>query len=171
MIKNTFHIITLGCPKNVVDSENMAALLEQEGYREVDSPYEAHVVLVNTCCFIEPARVEAIETILEAAGIKRETGGLLIVTGCFPQKFKDEIAGEIPEVDSWVGLEDPAAIGRIVTETIRGKRLREYYNKPCPSFIDMPRKVSTPSHYAYLKIAEGCSHHCNFCSIPQIRGP
>lgn len=168
---DTFHIITLGCPKNVVDSENMAALLEKAGFVQIETPQEAKVIIVNTCCFIEPARMEAVETILEAAGIKMQTGGFLIVTGCFPQKFKDELADEIPEVDSWIGLEDPGSIAELVVETVKGQRLRSYYGNPCSSFPDIPRKISTPSHYAYLKIAEGCSHHCNFCAIPEIRGP
>lgn len=170
MKNNSFYIETLGCPKNVVDSENMAALLTEAGYTRRENGEEAAVHIVNTCCFIEPAREEAVMTILEAARLKEETGGFLVVTGCFPQKYKDEIADEIPEVDSWMGLEKPEDIVRIVEETINGKKIRQYYHDAPVIFSDIPRIISTPQHYAYLKISEGCSHKCSFCVIPEIRG-
>jgi len=154
----------------MVDSEGMAALLEQSGFVPSESPESAEMTIVNTCCFIEPAREEAVNTILEASRLKEETGGFLMVTGCFPQRYKDEIADEIPEVDSWTGLENPEKIVSIVKETIEGKRLRRYYEDAPKKFKNLPRQVSTPEHYAYLKIAEGCSHQCSFCVIPDIRG-
>ncbi len=170
MNSNSFYIETLGCPKNVVDSENMAALLMEAGYTRGDNPELAQVRIVNTCCFIEPAREEAVMTILEAARLKEEMGGFLVVTGCFPQKYKDEIADEIPEVDSWMGLESPEEIVRIVGETLHGKKIRKFYHDAPEVFSDIPRIISTPEHYAYLKISEGCSHKCSFCVIPDIRG-
>lgn len=170
MNSNSFYIETLGCPKNVVDSENMAALLMEAGYTRGENPEQARVHIVNTCCFIEPAREEAVMTILEAARLKEETGSFLVVTGCFPQKYKDEIADEIPEVDSWMGLENPEDIVRIVGETIHGRKIRQFYHDAPEVFSDIPRIISTPEHYAYLKISEGCSHKCSFCVIPEIRG-
>ena len=170
MTEKSFYIETLGCPKNVVDSENMAALLTNAGFVQKDSPENSRVMIINTCCFIEPAREEAVMTILEAARWKEETGGFLIVTGCFPQKYKDEIADEIPEVDSWMGLENPQDIVDIMKRTVEGEKIRQYYHDTPEMFQDLPRIPSTPGHYAYLKISEGCSHHCSFCVIPKIRG-
>jgi len=166
----SFHIITLGCPKNTVDAENMTAVLENAGYQEEGDPSEADVIIVNTCCFILPAKQEAVDTIYEAAGITQETGGKLIVTGCMPQRYKDELADEFVEVDSWMGLENLEEIVPVVKETLDGKKVRKFYGDTPSKQIELPRKVSTPSHYAYLKIAEGCSHACSFCVIPQIRG-
>lgn len=165
-----YHIITLGCPKNIVDSENIAALLDRAGFVYDDMPENTDILIINTCCFILPAREEAINTILEAASLKEETGCFLIVTGCFPQRSKDELADEIPEVDSWMGLEDLSDIVEIVKNTVEGKKIRHYYNNAPVKFRDFPRKLSTPGNYAYLKIAEGCLHNCSFCVIPDIRG-
>jgi len=165
-----YHIITLGCPKNVVDSENMSALLDGAGFIYTPIAENANILIINTCCFILPAREEAINTIIEAASLKEETGCFLIVTGCFPQRSKDELADELPEVDSWMGLEDLSDIVRIVKETVRGDKIRQYYNNAPVIFRDLPRKISTPANYAYLKIAEGCLHNCSFCVIPEIRG-
>lgn len=171
MSKSTkYHLITLGCPKNIVDSENMSALLEEEGFQNVSLPEEADVIIINTCCFIEQAKTEAIETILEASEIKQETGASLVVTGCFPQRYKDEIADEIPEVDSWIGLENPKGIAELIANTVSGKKIRSFYDNPPEVFTPLPRKISTPGGYSYIKIAEGCSHSCSFCAIPGIRG-
>ncbi|MCD4784937.1 MAG: 30S ribosomal protein S12 methylthiotransferase RimO [Candidatus Eremiobacteraeota bacterium] len=165
-----YHIITLGCPKNVVDSENMAALLDRAGFICTDIPENTDVLIINTCCFILPAREEAINTILEAAALKEETGCFLIVTGCFPQRNKDELADEIPEVDSWMGLEDLSEIVEIAKNTVKNKKIRHYYNNAPVKFQNLPRKLSTPENYEYIKIAEGCLHNCSFCVIPGIRG-
>ena len=166
----TFHITTLGCPKNTVDSENMAALLEQAGHFHEPDPASAQVLIVNTCCFIGPAKEESIETILEAARLKESTGGFLVVTGCMPQRYKDQLADEMPEVDSWMGLEDLSLIRDVVEQTASGKSCRVYKNPSPQKFQDLPRTPSTPIPWAYLKIAEGCSHSCNFCIIPKLRG-
>jgi ribosomal protein S12 methylthiotransferase len=169
-MKHSFHIVTLGCPKNLVDSEGMAALLAGAGLKREDEARDAEVIIINTCCFIEPAREEAIAAILEAAAIKEEKGGFLIVTGCLPQRYRDEISREIPEVDSWMGLEDPGHIVDVVKKTIGGKGERAFAGEPPEKFQAFPRQFATPGHYAYLKIAEGCSHQCSFCVIPAIRG-
>jgi ribosomal protein S12 methylthiotransferase len=148
----------------------MSALLDQEGLSETEYPEEADVIIINTCCFIESAREEAINTICEIVRLKEETGANLIVTGCLPQLYKDEIADEIPEVDSWMGLEDLMSIKDLVRETIAGKKLRKIYNSPPGAFQELPRKYSKSTPYSYLKIAEGCVHKCHFCVIPNIRG-
>jgi ribosomal protein S12 methylthiotransferase len=167
---SSFHIITLGCPKNVTDSESMAAVLEKSGMQEVLQPEEADVVIINTCCFIEPAKQETINTILETAGLTEETGGSLIVTGCLPQRYKEEIADIIPEVDSWMGLEDLGAITEVVEKTLEGRKIRKFTGQLPEVFQHFPRRYSTLGTFGYLKIAEGCSHKCCFCVIPEIRG-
>ncbi|MFP4497620.1 MAG: 30S ribosomal protein S12 methylthiotransferase RimO [Vulcanimicrobiota bacterium] len=165
-----YHIITLGCPKNTVDSENMMALLNRSGLEYTPEPGEAEAIIVNTCTFIHDARVEAIDTIFEIHELARNTGARIIVTGCLAQRYKDEIANSFSEVDSWMGLEKLENIVSVVKKSIEGEKIRKYYN-PCPgTFENLPRFFTTPPHFGYLKIAEGCSHSCNFCIIPQIRG-
>lgn len=165
-----YYIVTLGCPKNEVDSESMSAVLKAGGFEEKDTPDEADVIIVNTCCFIEPAREEAVKTILEAAQLKEQTGAYLIVTGCMPQRYRDELSKALPEVDSWMGLENLEAILPVAKKTLRGEKIKKYYGSPPMVYSDLPRIYSTPSHFGYLKIAEGCSHNCYFCAIPGIRG-
>jgi ribosomal protein S12 methylthiotransferase len=170
MRTSSFHIITLGCPKNVTDSESITAVLERSGMQGVSQPEQADVVIVNTCCFIESAKQEAINTIFETARLTKETGGFLVVTGCLPQRYKDEIADIVPEVDSWMGLEDLGTVSELVKETIKGKKIRKFNGNAPEIFQHLPRRYTTPGTFGYLKIAEGCSHKCCFCIIPEIRG-
>ena len=160
---------TLGCPKNRVDSEVMLGTLAQAGFRLVQDPADADVVVVNTCGFIESAKVESVDAIVELAELKR-TGRAkkLVVTGCLVQRHADELARELPEVDHFLGTGAYPEIARIVSDA-QAKRLVV----PDPDFVHSaatPRVNSLPSHTAYLKISEGCSNACSFCSIPLMRG-
>jgi ribosomal protein S12 methylthiotransferase len=161
---------TLGCPKNRVDSEIMLGTLAEAGYRLVQDPAKAEVVVVNTCGFIESAKAESVEAILELTELK--TSGRcrkLVVAGCLVQRHPDELARELPEVDHFIGTGAYADIARIVSDA-QAKRLVV----PDPDFVHSaasPRVNSLPSHTAYLKIAEGCDNACAFCIIPQLRGP
>ena len=163
--------ISLGCDKNLVDSEVMLGLLDGKGYRIVDDEEQADVIVVNTCCFIHDAKEESIETILEMAEYK-ETGRLkaLIVTGCLAQRYQQEILKEIPEVDAVLGTTSYDRIVQTVEEALDGRggvKLGEPDALPLP---EGRRLVTTGGHYAYLKIAEGCDKHCTYCIIPKIRG-
>jgi ribosomal protein S12 methylthiotransferase len=161
---------TLGCPKNRVDSEIMLGTLAQAGYRLVQDPEQAEIVVVNTCGFIESAKVESVDAIVELAELKR-TGRCkkLVVTGCLVQRHADELSRELPEVDHFLGTGAYADVARIVSDA-QAKRLVV----PDPDFVhsaSTPRISSLPSHTAYLKISEGCDNACAFCIIPKLRGP
>ncbi|HET6438264.1 MAG TPA: 30S ribosomal protein S12 methylthiotransferase RimO [Anaeromyxobacter sp.] len=163
------HIRTLGCPKNRVDSEVMLGTLSEAGFRLVEDPSEAEVVVINTCGFIESAQVESIDAILELAELKR-TGRLkkLVVTGCLVQRHAEELARNLPEVDHFLGTGAYPEVARIVRDA-QAKRLVV----PDPEFVhsaQTPRVNSLPGHTAYLKIAEGCDNDCAFCIIPRLRG-
>jgi ribosomal protein S12 methylthiotransferase len=169
------HILSLGCPKNLVDSEVMAALLEKRGCLLTNSPEEASVILINTCAFILPAKEEAIEEILAAAQWKK--GGAerrLVVTGCLPQRYGSELAEALPEVDLFLGISEVPEIDRHLEILLAGegcKASRTSIGRP--TFLmdaDYKRIVSTPAGSAYLKISEGCSNSCSYCVIPSIRG-
>ncbi|KMZ54855.1 30S ribosomal protein S12 methylthiotransferase RimO [Dorea sp. D27] len=163
--------ISLGCDKNLVDSEVMLGLLDREGYQIVDDEAEADVIVVNTCCFIHDAKEESIQTILEAAQYK-ETGRLkaLIVTGCMAQRYQKEIVEEIPEVDAVLGTASYDKIAEAVKEALEGHPCMEMEDIDALPLVDAKRLVTTGGHYAYLKIAEGCDKHCTYCIIPKIRG-
>ncbi len=161
---------TLGCPKNRVDSEVMLGTLAEAGYRLVQDPAQAEVVVVNTCGFIESAKVESVDAIVELAELKR-TGRCkkLVVTGCLVQRHAEELARELPEVDHFLGTGAYADVARVVSDA-QAKRLVV----PDPDFVHSaatPRVNSLASHTAYLKIAEGCDNDCAFCIIPRLRGP
>jgi ribosomal protein S12 methylthiotransferase len=160
---------TLGCPKNRVDSEVMLGTLAEAGYRLVQDPEEAEVVVVNTCGFIESAKEESVEAIVELAELKRTAQcRKLVVAGCLVQRHADELARELPEVDHFIGTGAYHEIARIVSDA-QAKRLVV----PDPDFVHSattPRVNSLPSHTAYLKIAEGCDNACAFCIIPKLRG-
>lgn len=163
-------MVSLGCPKNQVDAETMLYTLAQKGYEITNKEREADVVVINTCGFIEKAKQEAIDTILEFCDLKDK--GIIksvVVTGCLAQRYADEIKKEIPEVDAVVGLAADAQIAEMIEKTFSGRG-----EVTVPHFdrlsITGPRLVSTPSHYAYLKIAEGCDNRCTYCAIPMIRG-
>src|SRR5262252_5319115 len=160
--------ISLGCPKNLVDSEVMMGILAREGYELTPRANDAEVLVVNTCSFIEPAQKESVEAILEMAEHKKfGSAKKLIVAGCLVERFRDQILEQVPEVDAVVATGE---IERIL-EAVEGD-LRVLPAEP-PSFLyhDLtPRIVTTPKHQAYIKIAEGCDHPCTFCIIPQLRG-
>lgn len=162
--------VSLGCDKNLVDSEVMLGELADEGFAFTDDETEADLVVVNTCCFIGDAKEESIETILEMAELKK-SGQLkaLLVTGCLAERYREEIQREIPEVDAILGITDIHSIGAAVKETLAGKA-RNHIGENEVGPVPRKRLVTTGGHYAYLKIAEGCDKHCTYCIIPKIRG-
>jgi ribosomal protein S12 methylthiotransferase len=168
--KNIF-LISLGCAKNLVDSENMLGQLKEQGYSIAPSLEEAQIAIINTCGFIQPAVEECIDTIMEA--IDRKTSGELeriVVAGCFVQRYGYKLREEMPEVDGWLGTGEIARIGELLDNMVNELPLF-YIGRP--EFIadhTTPRVQTTPFYTAFLKIAEGCSHRCSFCSIPMIRG-
>lgn len=163
--------VSLGCDKNLVDSEVMLGLLEEKGYAITNEEKEADVVVVNTCCFIGDAKEESIENIIEMGKLK-ETGKLkaLIVTGCLAQRYKDEIQAELPEVDAIVGTTATESIVEAVEETLKGKGYTHFedINYLPPSHTK--RVITSGTYMGYLKIAEGCDKHCTYCIIPKVRG-
>ncbi len=163
--------ISLGCDKNLVDSEKMLALLSEKGYGFTDDEAEADIVVINTCCFINDAKQESIDMILEMAEL-RKNGALkaLIVAGCLAQRYREEIQKEIPEVDMIIGI---SAIDEITQalDKFRCGQKENYYGSPDKRpYADTKRILTTGGHYAYLKIAEGCDKHCTYCVIPKVRG-
>ena len=165
--------VSLGCDKNLVDTEMMLGQLSQEGYTFTDDETEAEVIVVNTCCFIGDAKEESINTILEMAELKKQ-GVLkaLIVTGCLAQRYSEEIRMEIPEVDSILGTTAIDQIVETVKEVLEGKDagLRHIEDINRAPVYGKKRIMTTGGHYAYMKIAEGCDKHCTYCIIPKIRG-
>lgn len=163
--------VSLGCDKNLVDSEVMIGLLDAAGYRIVDDEQEADVIVINTCCFIHDAKEESIRTILEMAEYKTE-GRLkaLIVTGCLAQRYQQEILTEIPEVDAVVGTTSYDRIIQVIEEALAGEGHVELADLDTLPLAEGKRLLTTGGHYAYLKIAEGCDKHCTYCIIPKIRG-
>lgn len=163
--------ISLGCDKNLVDSEVMLGLLDKKGYKIVDEESEADVIVINTCCFINDAKEESVQTILEMAEYKKE-GRLkaLIVTGCLAQRYQQEILDEIPEVDAVLGTTSYDKITEAVEEALTGNGHVEVTDINELPLVDEKRLVTTGGHFAYLKIAEGCDKHCTYCIIPKLRG-
>lgn len=163
--------ISLGCDKNLVDTEKMLGLLNQEGYTFTDDEKEADIIIVNTCCFINDAKEESVNTILEMAELKKEGQcRALIVTGCLAQRYQEEIRREIPEVDGILGTTAYDEISRVLKETLEGRAklcLQDLNRLP---EIKAKRIVTTGGYYAFLKIAEGCDKHCTYCIIPSLRG-
>lgn len=164
-------MVSLGCPKNLTDSETMLALLAQHGHEIVNDPAEAEIIVVNTCGFIDSAKQESIDTLLEMARFK-EDGACkkLICCGCLAERYHDEIKAELPEVDAIVGAGDFVRICEVIDECARGEFVCLFgsQNRPLPE--NMPRMLATPSYTAYLKIADGCDNNCTYCAIPMIRG-
>lgn len=170
-MKKKILFVSLGCDKNLVDSEMMLGMLAQSGYEFTDDEREADIVVVNTCCFINDAKEESINTILEMAEYKKN--GLiemLVVTGCLAQRYREEIQTEIPEVDAIVGTTAIDEIVKTFDEVTEGKRQNHYKSLSEKPLTGVERVVTTGGHYAYLKIAEGCDKHCTYCIIPKIRG-
>ncbi|MFA4903537.1 MAG: 30S ribosomal protein S12 methylthiotransferase RimO [Desulfobaccales bacterium] len=167
------YAVSLGCPKNLVDTEIMLGRLTQAGWEVTGDPAAADVLLVNTCGFIEAACKEAVDTILSMARVKEnEPGKRLVVAGCLVQRYGADLAQELPEVDLFVGVNDFPALADMLAGLATGQADRLFHTAP-PYAYAAPeaRYPATPAHLAYLKIAEGCSHRCTFCIIPQIRGP
>lgn len=163
--------ISLGCDKNLVDSEMMLGMLAEKGYYFTDDETKADVVVVNTCCFINDAKEESINTILEMAELKQE-GKIraLIVTGCLAQRYRDEIQKEIPEVDAILGTTAIESITMALEEVLKGTPENHMEPLDKAPLGGRKRVVTTGGYYAYLKIAEGCNKHCTYCIIPKVRG-
>lgn len=163
--------ISLGCDKNLTNSEEMLALLTENGHEIVDSEEDAEIIVINTCCFIHDAKEESIENILEMAEYKKSgTCKALIVTGCMAQRYKEEIIQEIPEVDAVLGTSSYRDILKAVEEACSGRHFEEYRDiNELPEDTGRP-VLTTGGHYGYLKIAEGCDKHCTYCIIPSLRG-
>lgn len=167
---NKVAMIGLGCPKNQVDGEMLLSTLVNEGFEITSELETADVVIVNTCGFIDDAKKEAIENILYVAEMKNEgTVKGLVVTGCLAERYQNEISTEIPEVDAVVGIGANGDIAKICKDVLKGNKVNSFPSKYCIS-LEGDRILTTPSHYAYLKIAEGCSNCCTYCAIPSIRG-
>lgn len=161
-------IISLGCDKNRVDTEKMLSYLGENKYIVTDDISQADIIIVNTCGFIEKARQESIDAILESLEQKSKTDAKVIVSGCLSKKYFDELTHELSEVDAYIGTENYSNIEQVIDSVSEGKK---YYDiTPVDDIDKYSRIITTPSHYAYLKIAEGCSNHCTYCTIPSIRG-
>lgn len=164
-------MVSLGCPKNLVDSELMLGKLKSEGFEIVNDEEAADIIVINTCGFIESAKQESINTILEMAELKGKNCELLVVAGCMAERYRNEILEEIPEVDVVLGTGSYQEIAEAIREAYGGKRVSRYGKAPDLSYLDGERVVSTGKGYAYLKIAEGCDNRCTYCIIPALRGP
>lgn len=163
--------ISLGCDKNLVDSEVMLGLLTKNGYTLTDDETKADVIVINTCCFIHDAKEESINTILEMAQYKEQDLKALVVTGCLAERYKDEILKEIPEIDAVLGTTSYDSIVEAVNKALEGKVYEHYESIDyLPDNSSVERIVTTGNHMAYLKIAEGCDKRCSYCIIPKIRG-
>ena len=162
-------IVSLGCAKNLVDTEAMLGILGHKGFRIVADPQEADVIIVNTCAFIDTAKEESIQTILEMAAYKEKRCRLLIVSGCMAERYHDEILAELPEVDAVVGTGDYHKIAEVIARAYAGEKvvLFGHMNEELPEEV---RMLSSPGYMAYIKIADGCDNHCTYCIIPKLRG-
>ena len=170
--ENRIYAISLGCPKNLVDTEIMLGQLRQEGWEVVAAPEAASLLLVNTCGFIKDAAQEAVDTILELARYKEgDPGKRLVVAGCLVQRYGRDLVTQLPEVDFLIGVNDFTRLPRIL-QAAAHQEDRLFADAPPFDYArPQPRYPATPRAFAYLKIAEGCSHRCTFCTIPGIRGP
>lgn len=170
-------VVSLGCPKNLVDSETMLGLIHEENYEITNDPSEAEIIIVNTCGFIESAKEESINTILQMAEYKKSGScKYIIVTGCLSQRYAEELFNELLEADAIAGVEVYDEIGSIIKRVMNGERfIMLERSKPDVIYTSketfLPRILTTPSYTAYLKIAEGCDNCCSYCAIPKIRGP
>lgn len=166
-------ILSLGCARNLVDSEVMLGILKNTGYKIVDGIDGADVAIVNTCSFIEDAKKESIDAILDVIELKEKKKiKHILVTGCLPQRYKGTLQAELKEVDGFIGVNGFEKLPQIIKALVKGVRLADMKSVPKYLYDDKtPRIRLTPKHYAYVKISEGCSHKCSFCVIPQLRGP
>ncbi|MCW5212384.1 30S ribosomal protein S12 methylthiotransferase RimO [Desulfobulbus sp. TB] len=177
-VQKKMHLTSLGCPKNLVDSEMMLGLLELKNYITVEDPAEAELLLINTCGFIRPAVEEAVDKILELAEYKQDDPTKkLVVTGCMVQRYGKELQKELPEVDFFVGIDEEKNISSLLTENTKNTDKRPdtpllFLHQPSTFLADshVPRRLATPFFRSYLKITEGCNNRCTYCMIPAIRG-
>ena len=165
-------MVSLGCPKNLVDSEVMLGLIREKQLEITNDPAEADLIIVNTCGFIESAKEESINTVLQMAEYKKNGScKYLVMTGCLGQRYADELFESMPEVDAIVGTDSFTDIGWVIDQVLLGKRLKHLQKLESKNVTIPPRMLTTPTYLAYLKIAEGCDNCCSYCIIPQLRGP
>lgn len=165
-------MVSLGCPKNLVDSEVMLGIIKDKQLEITHDPADAELIIVNTCGFIESAKEESISTILQMAQYKEEGScKYLIMTGCLGQRYADELFESMPEVDAIVGTDCFTDIGWVIDQVLAGKRVKHLQKLESKNVQAPPRMLTTPDYMAYLKIAEGCDNCCSYCIIPQLRGP
>lgn len=165
-------MVSLGCPKNLVDSEVMLGLIREKNFTVTNDPADADIIIVNTCGFIESAKEESINTILQMSEYKTQGScRYLIVTGCLSQRYADELAQSIPEVDAFVGTECFTDISWVIEQVMDGQKVLHMTRNTAEQPVEMPRMLTTPEYMAYLKIAEGCDNCCSYCIIPKLRGP
>ncbi len=165
-------MVSLGCPKNLVDSEVMLGLIREKQLEITNNPAEADLIIVNTCGFIESAKEESINTVLQMAEYKQNGScKYLVMTGCLGQRYADELFESMPEVDAIVGTDSFTDIGWVIDQVMAGKRLKHLEKLTSKNVAMPPRMLTTPGYMAYLKIAEGCDNCCSYCIIPQLRGP
>lgn len=165
-------MVSLGCPKNLVDSEVMLGIIRDKKMEITNNPAEANLIIVNTCGFIESAKEESVNTVLQMAEYKNEgCCKYLIMTGCLSQRYADELFESMPEVDAVVGTDCFTDIAWVIDEVMAGKRVKHLQKLASKNVAMLPRMLTTPSYMAYLKIAEGCDNCCSYCIIPQLRGP
>lgn len=165
-------MVSLGCPKNLVDSEVMLGLIREKQLEITNDPAEADLIIVNTCGFIESAKEESINTVLQMAEYKKNGScKYLVMTGCLGQRYADELFESMPEVDAIVGTDSFTDIGWVIDQVLLGKRLKHLQKLESKNVTIPPRMLTTPTYMAYLKIAEGCDNCCSYCIIPQLRGP
>lgn len=164
-------LVSLGCAKNLVDSEIMLGLIERGNYTITEDHSNADIIIINTCGFIESAKEESIDTILQL-GQYKENGNLktLIATGCLSERYKEELLHEIPELDAVVGTGDYENILEVIESTLKGEKVQAYGNINRSFDESLPRRISTPKYTAYVKIGDGCDNHCTYCIIPYLRG-
>jgi ribosomal protein S12 methylthiotransferase len=168
------YFVSLGCPKNQVDTELMLGQVEAAGHSLVDAPDSADVIVVNTCAFIDAAKEESVDTILEMAEYKKSNKAKLVVTGCLAQRYSDDLVKDIPEIDHILGSSDFQSISKLLGPTRGRKKLPVVQVTTTPEYIydhEAPRVRIGPTHTAYVKVAEGCDRPCSFCIIPKLRGP
>ena len=164
--------VSLGCDKNLVDTENMLGILKNKGFEFTDDEWEADIIAINTCCFIGDAKQESINTILEMAEHKKDARcKALVVAGCLAHRYQDEIIKEIPEVDAFVGTSSYDKIADMINSVLEEKGISNFVEDANRMpMVEADRIVTTPGYYEYLKIAEGCDKHCTYCVIPKVRG-
>ncbi|MDP2892041.1 MAG: 30S ribosomal protein S12 methylthiotransferase RimO [Bacillota bacterium] len=164
-------VVSLGCPKNLVDTEYILGILHDGGYEITPDGSKADVIIINTCGFIDEAKEESIQTILEMAQYKQKGAcKALVVTGCLSQRYGRELYKKIPEIDGIAGVNEVSQIKRIIERALSGEKPFITGSKPCTAFAGIPRMLTTPGYSAYLRIADGCDNRCSYCAIPDIRG-